>query len=292
MTYLKLHLPIFALLCSTSFAQEVDTKNTKPEMRREAARSSGQRRGPTEYSFKDPAAFKVTGGDLFSGPQIGESIPEFKATTLTGKNANNEISPLDAGETNLQIVFFQDDTGVAIRGLFGVARVASAIEQNFDKPIGVKVVFLADEPETITSKYGRLYEGMEDRGIDIVAASLDGRDGPGSLGLNRTVAQTVLLVRDGKVTRNFVFPEGMLYPDPHLLGGIAELIGMDRQKVASSLLASGEGAGEMRMRATSSTSVNQDQAKNAFREKLGEFVRSGKITRAEAGELYRAAFPE
>lgn len=48
----------------------------------------------------------------------------------------------------------------------------------------------------------------------------------------------------------------------------------------------------MSMRATPKTSVNQDQAKNAFREKLGEFVRAGKITRAEAGELYRAAFPE
>lgn len=116
MTYLTLHLLIFVISCSTCVAQESEKRDTKPEMRREAAKSSGQRRGPAEYSFKDPAAFKVTGGDLFSGPQIGERIPEFKATALVGKDANSEISPLSASGNELQVVFFQDDTGVAIRG--------------------------------------------------------------------------------------------------------------------------------------------------------------------------------
>ena len=36
----------------------------------------------------------------------------------------------------------------------------------------------------------------------------------------------------------------------------------------------------------------QSAAKAALREKLGEFVRAGKLTREEAGELYESAFPE
>ncbi len=36
----------------------------------------------------------------------------------------------------------------------------------------------------------------------------------------------------------------------------------------------------------------QSAAKAVFREKLGEFVGAGKLTREEAGELYQAAFPE
>jgi len=35
-----------------------------------------------------------------------------------------------------------------------------------------------------------------------------------------------------------------------------------------------------------------ERGKIALREKLGEFVRQGKITRAEAGDLFRAAFPD
>ena len=36
----------------------------------------------------------------------------------------------------------------------------------------------------------------------------------------------------------------------------------------------------------------QAAAKAALGKKVGEFVRAGKLTREEAGELLRAAFPE
>jgi hypothetical protein len=128
---------------------------------------------------------------------------------------------------------------------------------------------------------------MRERGIDLIAISKDGRDGPGAYGLNRTVSQTIILAKDGKVTRNFVFPQGLLQSDPHLMGGIAELIGEERETVARWLAGAAEGDARMRR-----NDDPQSAAKAAFREKLGEFVKDGKITREDAGELYRAAFPE
>ena len=42
---------------------------------------------------------------------------------------------------------------------------------------------------------------------------------------------TIILAKDGKVTHNFVFPQSMLYPDPHFLGAIAQVIGEERETV-------------------------------------------------------------
>ena len=57
--------------------------------------------------------------------------------------------------------------------------------------------------------------------------SPDGREGPGSYGLNRNVAQTILIAKDGKVLHNFAFTQPLLYTDPHLLGAIADAVGAD-----------------------------------------------------------------
>ena len=126
---------------------------------------------------------------------------------------------------------------------------------------------------------------MLERGIDVVAVSQGGRDGPGAYGLNRTISQTIILARDGKVTRNFVFPEPLLYADPHVMGGIAELIGEQRETVAVWL---NEAAAGERPRAGGDRARRQ----RALGGKLRGLVEAGKLTREEAGELYRAAFPE
>ena len=58
----------------------------------------------------------------------------------------------------------------------------------------------------------------------LTGISPDGREGAGSYGLNRNVAQTVLIAKDGKVLHNFAFTQPMLYTDPHLLGAIVQAI--------------------------------------------------------------------
>ena len=74
-----------------------------------------------------------------------------------------------------------------------------------------------------------------------------------------------------------------------MLGGIAELIGEDRETVAAWLNESTESDAQMRMRRGDDP---QAAAKRALREKLGRFVKAGKLTREEADDLYQAAFPE
>lgn len=291
MQRLAIAVALMAVLGSDSWAQDAQKKRS-PETRetepKEQRRGQRQRRqyDQKKFAIKDPAGFKIEGEAVFSGPQIREKLPQFQAASLVGDNKGKQVDPVaDAGKRPL-VLFFQDDNGVALRGLFGVSDAISKIARKAEQDVHVACVFLTDDPDSITSRYGRVFGRLRAQGVDLIAVSPDGRNGPGALGLNRTVSQTIILAKDGKVTRNFVFRQGMLYADPHVMGGVAELVGEKRETVGTWLAEAS--AAEARGRGDDA----QSAAKSAFRQKLGEYVKSGKITRSEAGELYRAAFPE
>ncbi len=59
-----------------------------------------------------------------------------------------------------------------------------------------------------------------------LGVSLDGREGPGSYGLNRHVALTILVGKENKVTANFALVQPSLQADlPKVLEAIAQVIG-------------------------------------------------------------------
>lgn len=272
------------LLCSTSLAQEREPGERTRERQRGGENERREyRRG--KLAVKDPTEFKTERKQIFSGPQAREKLPAFKATSLAGDNKGKEVEPIALAADNPQILFFQDESGVAVRGLYGVTNSLSKIDQKTEQDLHIACVFLTDDAENIENRFARVFPGLRERGIDVIAVSKDGRDGPGAYGLNRTVSQTIILAKDGKVTHNFVFPQGMLYADPHVMGGIAELIGEKHETVAAWLNEATKGNARMR-----GSGAPQAEAKLAFRKKLGDFVKAGKLTREEAGELYQAAF--
>ena len=249
----------------------------------------GRRRNrQRQVGVKDPAEFRAEGGEVFSGPQRGEKLIGFKAVELAGDNQGKTIDPIAVADGRPQVIFLQDGNGVAIRGLFGIVDAIGKIDEKTDQDLHVSCVFLADDPNEIRSRFGRVFPGLMERGIDVIAVSADGRDGPGTLGLDRTVSQTIILANQGEVTRNFVAPQGLLYVDPHVMGGVAELVSEDRATVTGWLAAARETQERMRMRRGNE---RQAETSNRFRQKLGELVRAGKISREEAAELMQLAFP-
>ena len=238
-----------------------------------------------KLGVKDPAGFKTEGKQIFSGPQPGEKLPAFKATSLAGDKKGKELDPITSAGNKLQVLFFQDVSRVAIAGLFSVMDAIGKIERKTDKDLQIACVFLIDDADRIKKGFARGFPALLELGIDVVAVSQGGRDGPGAYGLNRTISQTIILARDGKVTRNFVFPEPLLYADPHVMGGVAELIDEKRETVAAWL---NEAAASERPRAGDDRARRQ----RALGEKLRALVKAGKLTREDAGELYRVAFPE
>lgn len=283
-------LTLVVLGGSWSIAQESENPvRERREAQQKEARSAGREDGQKKVLVKDPDSFKAEGDRVFSGPQSGETLASFAAASVTGDDKGKDVDPITLGGGNPQVLFFQDDSGVSVRGLFGLLGAIGKIDRKTDKDLQVACVFLTDDPDTVTTRFARAFPELQKRGIDVIAVSKDGRDGPGAYGLNRNVSQTIILAKDGKVTRNFVFRQGLLYADPHVIGGIAELIDEDFSTVAGWLANSNEERSRMQM---SRENDAQAKARAAFSEKLSKLVREGKLTRREAAELHQAAFSE
>ena len=118
--------------------------------------------------------------------------------------------------------------------MFGFANAIRQVNEKTEKEIQVACIFLADEANTITSRYTRIFGRLRESGVSVIAIAAGGRNGPGSYGLNRNIAQTILVAKDGKVTWNFVSEQGLLFADPHILGAVAEAVGEKRETVAVS----------------------------------------------------------
>lgn len=279
-----------------SWLTEEKTRNVaiKEDQRKKGGEQSTTQsrryRNRRHITVEDPAKFMDSQQKtIFSGPQPDEQLPPFKVTSVAGDTKGQELDPIALAGDHPQVLIFQDEGRVGIRGLFGLADSIAKIERKTDTDMLVSSVFLSDNTETISQMTARFSQSLLERGIDIISVSPDGRDGPGAYGLNRSVSQTIILAKNGKVTQNFVFPQGLLYADPHVMGGIAELIGQQRETVAGWLK---EDTQEARSMPTRVGEEPRAATKLVFRQKLREFIEAGKITRDEARELYRAAFPE
>ena len=65
-------------------------------------------------------------------------------------------------------------------------------------------MFLSDDPAALKQITQHVPENV------LVGISPDGREGPGNYGLNRNVAQTIIIAKDGKVLHNFAFTQPFL----------------------------------------------------------------------------------
>ena len=228
------------------------TRMTRSEaaMKREEGRASDSRRESNErsygrrYQLKDPAEFsKVQDKVVFSGPQAGEALPPLKVSGFSGSRDAKEYDVIEQADGKPQVIMLMDNNRVGLRGLFGLVGVIGKVAEKSPVGLQTQVVLLSDDPQELTGTSGifdRLSQEIH------VGVSADGRDGPGAYGLNRNVSMTILIAKDGQVVHNFPFPQSMLTPDPHVLGAIAEVIGVERDTMAG-WLAAGEGDGE-RMR--------------------------------------------
>ncbi|MBI1923129.1 hypothetical protein HYR99_02650 [Candidatus Poribacteria bacterium] len=207
----------------------VDEKDWDTIRQTERARMKDRKKYENRQSVKvlDPAGFnKSQKNPLFSGPQPGEKLPSFKATGLRGDLDGKEFDPVALAAGKPQILIFQDDNpnegDRSIYTLFSsLRRIASKSKQE----LHMSLVFLGDDPDTpgLKKLYQMAKQFVPEAGL--VGVSREGREGPGAYGLNRNVAMTILVAKGGKVTHNFAFAQPMVWPDPHLLGAIADVIG-------------------------------------------------------------------
>ena len=211
------------------FDKDGDGKLNKEEgmaMRRTLVNRESQNRYRSEnVEVKNPAEFeKVRGATLFSGPQPGEKLPPLMAKGINGETKGKMYDVIAKTDGQLLVLFLQDESGLGLRGLLGISRLLAQIAEKSEQAMHINAVFLGDTPDAVENQASRLVSHVPS-GV-LLGISQDGREGPGSYGLNRNVAQTVIIAKDGKVLHNFAFMQPMLRPDSYVLGAVGEAIGI------------------------------------------------------------------
>ena len=194
--------------------------------RRALANRENQNRYRREnVEVKNPAEFKKTQGTaIFSGPQPGEKLPPLKVKGINGETKDKTFDVIAKADGKPLVLFLQDESGLGLRGLLGISRLLAQIAEKSKQKMHISAVFLGDTPDTLEDQVSKLVPHIP--GDVLLSISQEGREGPGSYGLNRNVAQTVIIAKDGKVLHNFAFTQPMLRPDPYLLGAVGEAVGV------------------------------------------------------------------
>lgn len=195
-----------------------------------------------------PLARPQTDTAVFSGPQVGETLPPFEARGLFGDLAGKEIDFVEASDGKpILLIFFHELT----RPAFGLTRAVGNYAASKSKD-GLRscVVFLTDDP-TATEKWAKGVVKHLPPGVTY-CISRDGKEGPGSYGLNRNVTLTVLVGRQGKVTANFALVQPQLQADgPKILRAVVDATGGGEVPSIEKLLAGGPDGVRERMNARS-----------------------------------------
>ena len=159
---------------------------------------------------------------IFSGPQVGEPLPPFKAKGVFGEEAEKEIDLLEqaAGKPVL-LVFVHQRT----RPAFGLTNaVMKFAATRADAGLTSGVIFLSDDP-TETGEWMQRVKQHLPEGVTY-AISPDGIEGPGAYGLNRNVTLTVIVGTKTAVTANLALVQPSLPTDgPRILKAIADVTG-------------------------------------------------------------------
>ena len=271
------------------FDKDGDGKLNEEEgmaMRRALASRENQnqtRSRNTRVVVKNPAEFKKIQGEvIFSGPQPGEKLPPLMAKGINGEVKDKTYDVIAKADGQPLALFLQDESGLGLRGLLGISRLLAQIAEKSEQTMHISAVFLGDTPNTVENQASKLVPHIPS-GVSL-GVSQEGREGPGSYGLNRSVAQTVIIAKDGKVLHNFTFTQPMLQPDPYVLGAVGETLGI-KFAVLEKWLNEKPAEGKRMQREDTSEEAR------AFGRRLREMVEKGEITGEEARKRYEKAFP-
>ena len=158
--------------------------------------------------------------EVFSGPQKGEKLPSF--TLKTGGEEEKEVDVVkDAGGKPTLIIFVP----MVTRPSVGMARVLGDYAATRKKDgLHTGVAFLTADA-TDTKNWIKRAVGALPKNVPLGIAE-GGQEGPGAYGLNRNVAITILVAKEGKVVANFALVQPSLQADgPKILKEIVDVLG-------------------------------------------------------------------
>ncbi len=179
--------------------------------------AAGEAGGTQQDAVAEPGETPV-----FSGPQVDEALPSFVFRELLVAEAAEEIDLVArAAGRPLLLVFVHEVNRPSI----GFTRMLTGYgHSRASDGLTTGVVFLPEDVTAGEAEVQRIRHALTP-GVP-TGVALEGREGPGSLGLNRHVSLTILLAREGKVLANFALVQPSLQVDlPRVLEPLAKMLG-------------------------------------------------------------------
>ncbi len=159
---------------------------------------------------------------LFSGPQVGEKLSPFKVRAVFDEEAGKDVDFVGQADGKPIVLIFVHDVN---RQSISMIRILSAYTASRSEDgLSTGVVWLDDDATAAENQLKKVRHALTPKVP--TGVFLDGREGPGSYGLNRNVMLTILVGKQGKVTGNFALVQPSLQVDlPKILQSIVEVVG-------------------------------------------------------------------
>ena len=190
-----------------------------------------------EKAEKEPAEPEVQPKEVFfSGPQVGEKLPSFTVRGVLADEGKDLDFVKQADGKPMVLIFVHE----ANRPSIGMTRVLTSYTMSRVKDgLTTGVIWLSEDATEAEKNIKRMQHALT-AGTP-TGISLDGKEGPGSYGLNRKVTLTILVAKEGKVTANFPLVQPSLQADlPKILTAVVAVAGGKVPKLEE-MAAAGEG---------------------------------------------------
>lgn len=173
---------------------------------------------------------------LYSGPQVGEGLSPFAMTLALGDSAGKSIDPVQIAQGKPVLLVFLHDVN---RQSISLTRVLTQFAQSKAKEgLQTSVILLSDDATAAQNTLKRIQHALTPN--IPTGVSPDGREGPGSYGLNRSVQITILVANNNRVTANFALVQPSLQVDlPKVVSSIVAQVGGPEPKLSELLEAGG-----------------------------------------------------
>lgn len=161
---------------------------------------------------------------VYSGPQKGEKTPGFKVVDVNGEHKGKEVDYVGefAGAPTL-LIFIHELTRPA-------AQLFRKLDEHAANRKGLRwLIVLLTEDMNKTERYAPIMQGsIKLKGT--IGISTDGKEGPGSYGLNKDVSLTIVLAKDNLVVGNWAILSPNETDAPKITQAIDDLLGVKQDE--------------------------------------------------------------
>jgi hypothetical protein len=165
------------------------------------------------------ALSQAVGGEkekIFSGPQPGEKMTKFEVTDLKGSGERRAIA---ADPKPTAVVFVHQ----VERSMVPLMLVIDAYATRKQSELTTEFVFLSDDPLAAQQRFPLVAKSLKLKSP--ISLSVDGPEGPGNYGLNKTCLLTLVFGKDQKAAANFALVQPGISDAPAVIAAMAALVG-------------------------------------------------------------------